>query len=141
MSTEKYKDMTDEQILEKLLDDTDDVPHKTVFIKRLGIPIELKALTEKQIAKIREKNTYPVKVNGIEIQQLDEEGFKLSLIAACTVKPNFKEGKLLSKYKVSSAEEFIARKFLAGEIEQLVAIIYELNGYTSGLEEVEEIKN
>jgi hypothetical protein len=141
MSTEKYKDMTDEQILEKLLDDTEEVPEKTIFIKRLGIPITLKALTEKQIAKIREKNTYPIKANGIEIQQLDEEGFKLSLIAACAVKPNFKSEKLLTKYKVSSAEEFLARKFLAGEIEQLVAIIYELNGYTNELEEIEEIKN
>ncbi|WKV08201.1 hypothetical protein Q2T46_11750 [Thermoanaerobacterium sp. CMT5567-10] len=136
-----YENMTDDQILERLLSDTEEIPQKTVFIKRLGIPITLKALTEKQIARIREKNTYPVKNNGIEMQKFDDEGFKLSLIVACTVKPDLTSQKLLNKYKVSTPEEFVARKFLAGEIEQLVTIIYELNGYANELEEIEELKN
>lgn len=55
--------MKEDEIIAKLLEDSP-VPQRTVFLDRLGIPITLKALTEKEISKIRKECTKIVKVQG-----------------------------------------------------------------------------
>lgn len=139
-----YENMTDEQILEKLLNaDEAPIPEKTVFVKRLGIPITLKGISEKEIAALRNRYTYTVKGkrNGLDTKEFDSENFSLGLIAACTVKPNFKADALLNKYKASGPEEVLKRIFLPGELDQLSDVVYELCGFNDGIEEIEEIKN
>jgi len=144
MSVEKYKDMTDEQILEKLLNAEEaPIPQKTVYIKRLGIPVVLQGISEKQLATLRNKYTYTVrgKRGAPDTKEFDSENFVLALIVACAVKPNFKDEALLNKYKASGPEEVLKRIFLPGELDQLADIVYELCGFNEGIEEIEEIKN
>jgi hypothetical protein len=139
-----YENMTDAQILEKLLNAEEaPIPEKTVVIKRLGIPIVLKGISEKQLAALRNKYTHTERgKRGMpDTEKFDSENFTLGLIAACTVKPNFKAEELLNKYQASGPEEVLKRIFLPGELEQLSDVVYDLCGYDTGIEEIDELKN
>lgn len=129
-------ELTDEEILQKLLD-VDGTPERTVSLKRIGIPITVKGLTGKQIFSIRERCTITVnEKRGRTRRELDEEAFNGALIAAATVKPNFGDGKLLAKFRASSAEEVIKRLLLAGEMAQLGDLVLEVSEFNTELEEV-----
>lgn len=129
-------ELTDEEILQKLLD-VDAVPERTVSLKRLGIPVTIKGLTGKQIFSIRERCTITVsEKRGRKHRELDEEAFNSALIAAATVKPNWGDAKLLTKYRASGAEEVIKRLLLAGEMAQLGDLVLEVSEFNTELEEV-----
>ena len=131
-------DLTDEEILQKLLD-VDAVPERTVSLKRIGIPVTIKGLTGKQIFSIRERCTITVsEKRGRKHRELDEEAFNSALIAAATVKPNWGDPKLLTKYRASGAEEVVKRLLLAGEMAQLGDLVLEVSEFNT---ELEEIKN
>ena len=128
--------LTDEEILQKLLD-VDAVPERTVSLKRIGIPVTIKGLTGKQIFSIRERCTITVsEKRGRKHRELDEEAFNSALIAAATVKPNWGDTKLLTKYRASGAEEVIKRLLLAGEMAQLGDLVLEVSEFNTELEEV-----
>lgn len=66
VNDEKILDMKEKDILSKLMG-THQVPKVTVLIERLGIPVELKGLTEREISQIRKECMGPrkkSKVNG-----------------------------------------------------------------------------
>ena len=129
-------DLTDEEILQKLLD-VDAVPERTVSLKRIGIPVTIKGLTGKQIFSIRERCTITVsEKRGRKHRELDEEAFNSALIAAATVKPNWGDMKLLTKYRASGAEEVVKRLLLAGEMAQLGDLVLEVSEFNTELEEV-----
>ena len=129
-------ELTDEEILQKLLD-VDAVPERTVSLKRIGIPVTIKGLTGKQIFSIRERCTITVsEKRGRKHRELDEEAFNSALIAAATVKPNWGDTKLLTKYRASGAEEVVKRLLLAGEMAQLGDLVLEVSEFNTELEEV-----
>ncbi|AYO30802.1 hypothetical protein D2962_09440 [Biomaibacter acetigenes] len=130
-----FEKMTEEEILQKLLDD-DTIPEKTVFLKRIGIPVTLRGLTGKQVYHIREQCTERKEKRGRVIENFDEEQFNTALIAAATVKPNWGDPKLLAKYKASGPEEVIKRRLLAGELSALGDIVLDLSGFNTDLEDV-----
>ncbi len=139
-----YEDMTDAQILEKLLNaDEAPAPQRTVVIKRLGIPIVLQGISEKRLAALRNKYTYTIRGRrgGQDTKEFDSENFALGLVAACAVKPNFKDEALLNKYKASGPEEVLKNIFLPGELDQLSDIVYDLCGFDESIEEIEDLKN
>lgn len=89
MSNEKIKDeeilnMTEEDIINRLME-PDEVPEATYFIERLGIPVTLKGLSEKEINKIKRQCTYTRKERGKRIKELDDEEFNAALIETATV--------------------------------------------------------
>ncbi|MEN6325787.1 MAG: hypothetical protein ABFD18_06235 [Syntrophomonas sp.] len=131
------KDMTDDQILQRLLD-ADTVPEKTVTIPRLGVPVTLKGLTGKQVFNLREQCTHRYKERGRDVQRLDEEAFNCGLIALATVKPNWGDQQLMTKFNASGPEEVIKRILLAGELAMLGDEVMDLSGFNL---EAEEIKN
>jgi hypothetical protein len=126
----KTKKLTDEQILDKLLNADVELPSKEVFVKRLEIPLLIQGISETEIEKIQRKNTFKDKLNI--------EDFNLDYIVACIKKPDFNNERLLKKYSVSSAKEVLKRMFLPGELAQIKLIADELNGFEDS---VEEIKN
>lgn len=128
LTKEEICDMAEEEIISKLLEDSP-IPEETVLIKRLGIPLTLRALTESEISRIRKNCTKVSKVKGRKEEKLDEDEFNISLIEKATIKPNFANKKLLESKKVSSATQFIKRKFLAGELSQISDKILELSGF------------
>lgn len=132
---EDIQNMTDEQVLQRLLE-ADAMPEKTVIIPRLGIPVTLRALTGKQVFSMREQCTERKEKKGKVIEIFDEEQFNVGLISVATVKPNWADPKLLSKFKASGAEEVIKRILMAGELQALGDEVMKLSGYDIDLEDV-----
>ncbi|MHB9946419.1 hypothetical protein CF095_13650 [Clostridium botulinum] len=146
MSNERIQDeeilnMKEEDIINRLLEPTK-APEATYFISRVGIPITLKGLSEKEINRIRRECTYTRKERGgRKIEKLDDEEFNAALIEAATVSPNWNNSKLLDALKASDGKQVIKKKFLAGEVSAIGDKVLELSGYNDELEEIEDIKN
>lgn len=130
------KTFTDEEILQRLLA-VDSVPEKTVILDRLKIPVTMKALTGKQVFTIQERCTIYNKKTGTS--KLDNEDFNAGLIVAATVKPNWGDSKLMTKYKASGPEEVIKRLLLAGEMSALGDVVLDLSGYNIELDDVKNL--
>ncbi len=129
------QNLTDEQILNRLLD-ADKLPERTVTLPRLEIPVTLQGLTGKKVSNIRERCTERSEKRGKVVERLDEEQFNAALIAAATVKPNWGDAKLLSKFKASGPEEVVRRILLAGELAAVGDVVLDLSGFNIDLEEL-----
>jgi Phage XkdN-like protein. len=141
MTDEEILKMKEEDILTKLMG-TYEVPTATVFIERMGIPVTLKGLSEKEISKIRKDCTYSRKARGGKIEEkFDGNEFDAGLIVAATANFDWNNTKLIDSAKSSDGKQFIRKKLLAGEISSLTDKILELSGFNDELEEVEDIKN
>ncbi len=140
MTEEEILEMTEDEIINKLLEPTE-VPERTYMIDRIGIPITLKGLSEREIQRIRRECTIERKHRGQRIKELNEEEFNAALIEAATVSPNWSDKRLLSNLKLSSGKEVIKRKLLAGEMMALADKVMELSGFDDELEEIDNIKN
>lgn len=127
--------MNEEQILQRLLD-ADTIPERTVTMPRLDIPVTLCGLTGKQVFSIRERCTEHKERRGQATERLDEEQFNVALIATATVKPNWGDSKLLTKFSASGPEEVIKRILLAGELAALGDVVLDLSGFNTDLKEV-----
>lgn len=141
MADEQILNMKENDILSKLMG-TFEVPEATFIIDRLGIPVNLKGLTEKEISKIRKECTYTRKGKGGKIEEkLDGNEFDAGLIISATTNFDWNNKELLESSKASDGKQFIRKKLLAGEISSLTDKILELSGFNNELEEVEDIKN
>lgn len=140
MTEEELIDMTEDEIINKLLESTE-VPERTYAVERLGIPVTLKGLSEKEIQRIRRECTVERKHRGQRTKELNDEEFNAAIIEAATVSPNWGDKKLLSTFRLSSGREVIKRKLLAGEMMALADKVMELSGFDDELEEIENIKN
>lgn len=135
LTDEEIISMTEDQIIERLLEPTE-IPKSTIFVDRIGIPVTLKGLSEKEIFKIRRQCTYTKKKRGQKIEKLNEEEFNAALIVAATIKPNWNNPKLLEALKASDGTQIIKKKFLAGETASMADKVLELSGFNDDLEEV-----
>lgn len=135
------KNMTEEQVLERLLNhDDSQLPTQTLFIKRLQIPVTLRALEESELERLRRKCTYTIRgKKGGDVEKLNEDEYAYAVIVKGTVSPNWADPALLEKYKASGPEQVLKKIFLPGEIATISDHILELSGY--GEDAVEEIKN
>lgn len=140
MTEQEVLEMTEDEIINKLLEPTE-VPERTYMIDRLGIPVTLKGLSEREIQRIRRECTIERKHRGQRIKELNEEEFNAALIEAATVSPNWSDKRLLSNLKLSSGREVVKRKLLAGEMMALADKVMELSGFDDELEEIDNIKN
>lgn len=132
--------MKEEDILAKLMG-THEVPTATIQVPRLGIEIELKGLTEKQISRIREECTTKRKVSGKLESKVNNADFDAAIIVGATTNFDWNNQKLVDSIKVSDGKAYIRRKLLAGEISFLTDKVLELSGFNDELEEKEDIKN
>lgn len=141
ISDEQILNMKENDIVNKLMG-TFEVPEATFIIDRLGIPVNLKGLTEKEISKIRKECTYTRKGKGGKIEEkLDGNEFDAGLIISATTNFDWNNKDLLESSKASDGKQFIRKKLLAGEISSLTDKILELSGFNNELEEVDDIKN
>jgi hypothetical protein len=131
---------SEEDIITALLNsNADDKPTMIVPLKRLGIPVTLKALTGKQVFRVRERNTRTVERRNKIEKVLDTEGFNMGLIMASTVKPNWGAPELLNKFRASSGEEVLKRILLGGEISLLGDVVLEISGYNVGIDDIKNL--
>ncbi|MCS7106461.1 MAG: hypothetical protein NZ942_04030 [Candidatus Aenigmarchaeota archaeon] len=126
----------EEEILRKLICAKDDIPKKTVLVKRIDVAFTLRALKSTEIFQIRERCTYRNERKGIE--KFNDEDFFALLVTTATVNPDLKNKKLLEAYSAITSEEVIKKILLPGELLELADIVLNLSGWDS---EVTEIKN
>lgn len=137
--SEPVSEMTEDEVLERLLN-ADTVPTKTVLLKRIGIPVTLKGLTNKKVSNIKKECTEIVKRRGKQSKEINEEDFEASLISVATVKPDWSNSQLMEKYNASRPIEVIKKSLLAGEMSLLSDIVLELSGFDDELEVIDTVK-
>lgn len=137
INNEEILNMTEEDIINKLMEPTE-VPKATYFIERVGIPVTLKGLSEKEINRIKRECTYTRKEKGRKVKELDDEEFNAALIESATIKPNWNDNRLLDSLKASDGRQVIRKKFLAGETSAMGDKILELSGFDEDLEEIKK---
>lgn len=131
------EEMEEADIITKLLAaDPEHVPTMVVPLKRLGIPVTVKALTGKQVARTRERNTQSIKTKKGPVDKLDYENFNIGLIVQASVKPNWNDTKLLEKFRASSGTEVVKRLLLAGEISLLGEAVLDVSGFNIDLDDL-----
>ncbi|MCT4593183.1 MAG: hypothetical protein N4A57_02765 [Anaeromicrobium sp.] len=138
ITEEEILNMTEENIIAKLMEPTE-APEATYLIDRLGIPITLKGLSEKEINRIKRECTYTRKERGKRVKELDDEEFNAALIEVATVKPNWNDKKLLDALKASDGRQVIRKKFLAGETSAMADKVLELSAFDNDLEEIKNL--
>ncbi len=112
-----------------------------------GKPVEweLKAISSELDSKLRKdytiKEAVPNKRNQF-MQVLDANGYSAALAVATTVYPDLQNSKLQDNYGVMGAEELLKKMLKAGEYQNYLSKVQEINGFNESMDElVEEAKN
>lgn len=135
--------MQEQSILNVLMGECE-VPTKNYTIKRLGIQIDLKGLTDKELKALRKECMMkPKKVNGKWEEKINGDDYDAAIIAAATTNFDWNNPKLVEKLEVSDGKKVVLKRLLPGERTFLVNKVLELSGYNDDIEEIEEddIKN
>ncbi len=119
------------------LPDVDNIIEE-VELPRLG-KFKVKAMSELEYREYQNKCKSKIKKGGMDF---DTAKFNLLIVAGQIVEPNFNSAEFLKKAGISTATEFIQRKFKAGEIAELGNKIVEISGFDTDInEDKEEAKN
>ena len=106
---------------------------------------ELKAIGSEQDSKLRKPCYKNVPIPGKPNQytkELDSEAYLAALAAATVVSPDLNRTELQDSYKVMGADKVLLAMLNAGEYQQLLAKVQEVNGFTNSMNDlVEEAKN
>ena len=110
-----------------------------VFVsKRLG-NFKIGALTANEHSEIMKRSK---KINKKGEVEFDNNIFNSLVISATLISPDFSNAEFLKKAKCNTAKEFIAKKLLPGEIQELSNQILIFSGFDTDVnEEIEEAKN
>lgn len=130
-------EMAEADIVAKLLEaDSEHLPTVVVPLKRLGIPVTIKALTGKQVFRTRDRHTRTIQTKNGPTDKIDYESYNTDLIVQASVKPRWDDPKLLSKFKASGGSEVIKRLLLAGEIALLGEAVLDVSGFNVSLDDI-----
>ena len=120
------------------LPDVDSIESEVFVSERLG-KFKVKALSSSEYSSYMKRAKGKISKKDIEF---DTAKFNLLICAGQTTYPNFRNAELLRKANCATAEDFITKKLLAGEITELATQICKLSGFDVNInEDVEEAKN
>lgn len=115
------------------------------FLDEKGKPMpwELRALTEKENAAIKDSCTSKANFKGRETTKFNGSLYSARLCTATVVYPDLKDAELQASYGVVGEEALLAEMLLPGEYSALAEIAQEINGFDlERLEkDVESVKN
>ena len=107
----------------------------TVKIDRLG-ELVVKPMTYDQFTNYQNRARLKSKLN------IDTGKLNLLILAGQIVSPNFSNAEFLAKANCQTAQDFIKKKFKAGEITEIASQIIKYSGFDVDFEDkVEEAKN
>jgi hypothetical protein len=115
-------------VLDALLTTDFDVTRE-VEMPRFGVSFSVRALTMKEINKLRRQATDLTGGKGKTVEVLDEENFAALLIAAACVNPDWKNPTLLAKLGVETAADAVSKRLLAGEMSALSNEVMVASGF------------
>ena len=103
------------------------------------LKFKIKPLTQAKNKELRKKSTI---VDSKGNMTFDDDKYNISVAIENTITPNFKSSENHLAVGVSSAEGYISKVLLLGEIRNLVDEIFKLSGFGTNMAElVEEAKN
>lgn len=107
------------------------------------IPFELRFMTEEENAELRKASTTMTKNRtGPKVPEFDNDKYYANMVAASVVFPNLKDAGLQESYKVKGAGALAKKMLLAGEYQNLLLKIQEMNGFDRDInEQAEDVKN
>ncbi|MEK3788748.1 phage tail assembly chaperone [Paenibacillus sp. FSL K6-1230] len=115
------------------------VSHRFVGKDKKPLPFTIKAMTDADFNDLRKACMTIKKGRKVEF---DAQKFNLQMVIRNTVNPNFRDAESLKKLGCNSAEEYVQKVLLAGEVATLSAKINALSGFDIEMEDlVEEAKN
>lgn len=126
--------------LEKFLalPDVDNLTEEVFVSERLG-KFKVKAMSQDDFREYQRKAQGKINKKGIDF---DISKFNLLMVAGQTIYPDFQNSELLKKSNCATAEDFVSRKLLAGEIAELSKQIQKISGFDNEPDEdIEEAKN
>ena len=77
----------------------------------------------------------------IRTQQLDSYAFQAKVCARCTVFPDLSNAELQNDWGVAKPEELLGKLLIGGEFDDYVTEVFQLNGFKTENELVDEAKN
>lgn len=126
--------------LERFLElpDVDNIVEDVYVNKRIGT-FKVKAMTQDDFKEYQRRATGKIGKKGVDY---DLSKFNLAMVVGQTVEPDFANAEALRKAGYVSAEQFITKKLLPGEIAELAKKIQEISGFDNEPDEdIEEAKN
>ena len=120
--------MESNAVLDALLSTEVDVT-KDVEMPRFGVTFTVRAVTMKDINRLRKQATELTGGKGKTVEVLDEEYFAALLIATACTNPDWKSPALLEKFGANEAAEVVSKRLLAGEMTALSAAIMDVSGF------------
>ena len=116
--------------LEKFLalPNVDEITEDVFVSKRLG-KFKVRAMSQNELKTYQKRAQGKINKNGVDF---DSAKFNLLIAAGQTVEPDFANAELLKKSGCTTAEEFISKKLLAGEIGTLVEGIQKISFHIFG---------
>ena len=116
-------------VLDALLSTEIDVTRE-YEMSRFGVPFTLRALTMKEINRLRKQATNLVSAGkGKTVEDIDEESFAALLVAKACVSPDWSTPALLAKLGVESPEDAVSKRLLAGELAALSSAVMDVSGF------------
>ena len=116
------------------------------FMGENGKPLEweIRCIDADEYARIRGACIRQVPVTGKKgqyTQQLDTYTFQAKVCARCTVFPPLDNAELQNSWGVAKPEELLGKLLIGGEFDDYVTEVFQLNGFKTENELVDEAKN
>ena len=105
---------------------------------------EICCISADEYARIRSACIRQVPVPGKKgqyTQQLDSYAFQAKVCARCTVFPDLSNAELQNDWGVAKPEELLGKLLIGGEFDDYVTEVFQLNGFKTESELVDEAKN
>lgn len=111
-----------------------------------GVPMdwEICCISADEYARIRSGCIRQVQVPGKKgqyTQQLDTYAFQAKVCARCTVFPDLNNAELQNDWGVTKPEDLLGKLLIGGEFDDYVTEVFQINGFKTEDELVDEAKN
>jgi len=115
---------------------TSEITEEIYVNERIGT-LTIKPMTEQQFNNYRQRAK-----RGKKESEIDLGRFQMLIITGQVIDPNFSDADFLAKAGCSGASDFIAERFLAGEVADVSNKIIKASGFDNDINaDLEEIKN
>lgn len=116
------------------------------FVGEDGTPMkwEIRCIDADEYARIRSACIRQVPVPGKKgqfTQQLDSYSFQARVAARCTVFPDLNNAELQNSWGVAKPEELLGKMLIGGEFDDYVTEVFQVNGFKTEDDLVDEAKN
>ena len=116
------------------------------FVGEDGKPVEWEicCIDASEYASIRNSCIKQIPVPGKKgqyTQRMDSFAFQAKVCARCTVFPDLNNAELQDSWGVKTPEELLAKMLIGGEFEDYASAVFQINGFKTENEMVDDAKN